>query len=92
MPKKSPTAADKRRWSKLLDMGCILCGSPEVHIHHLTGAGMGMKSPHQETIPLCADHHVGPAGIHQIGRRTWEATYGRQEDLLEKVNRRLKDE
>jgi len=52
--------------------------------HHLTGGGMGRKMPDSHTIPLCVLHHT--AGGHGIalhaGQRTWEANYGKQEELL----------
>ncbi len=46
---------------------------------------MGQRNSHYMTIGLCHYHHMGKEGIHTIGRKTWEAKYGRELELLEKV-------
>ena len=88
--KINPTKADRERWGKLRQLGCILCGKPP-EIHHLTGAGMGLRSEHVQTIPLCFYHHrTGNHGfaIH-AGEKTWEKRYGSQKELLEITNQLL---
>ena len=87
------TKADKQRFTKLVDMGCILCrhiGTPgtPAEIHHLrSGQGMSQRAPHEQTIPLCAYHHRSSEGYHGLGRRGFEATYGVSErELLVMVN------
>lgn len=84
------TRADRIRYGKLADMGCILCrhlGTPGTppEIHHLRdGQGMGQRAPNALTIPLCAYHHRGPEGYHGKGKRAFEAAYGVTErELLE---------
>jgi len=80
------------RFEKLADMGCVICGQPP-QIHHLIGLkyrGLGQKADDQYTIPLCHNHHTGQNGIHQLGKGLWERTFGTQEELLEKTNKKLK--
>lgn len=90
------TKADRIRFGKLTEMGCILCrhlGTPGTppEIHHLrSGQGMSQRAPHDLTIPLCAYHHRSSEGYHGLGRRGFEATYGVSEaDLLAMVNQIL---
>lgn len=91
--KKNPaTASEKAHMEKVAALGCVAgavtevgrCGRP-AEVHHLTGAGMGLRSSHYETIPLCPHHHrTGPFGhaVHN-GTRTFEDRYGYQRELLE---------
>jgi hypothetical protein len=83
----------KERFTKLKNIGCIICGHyPE--IHHLTGLayrGKGQKADDVFTIPLCQKHHT--SGGHGVaihaGKQAFEEKYGTQEELLEKTNRLL---
>jgi hypothetical protein len=52
---------------------------------------MAQKAKDEITIPLCVDHHRGAQGIHQIGQKTWEKTYGDQDYHLQRVDKYLKD-
>lgn len=68
--------------SDLVGTGCALCrlngyeGTP-AEVHHVrTGVGVGRRSSHWRTIPLCPEHHRGASGFHGLGRRLWEQTYG----------------
>ena len=76
-----PTAADKRYWAKVFELGCCICQMPPV-IHHRTGAGMGQKSDNEDIMPLCPPHHTlgtdGKLAIHD-GVETWEAKHGTQD-------------
>ena len=86
MPKKKPTKADKQWYAKIVELGCIICGCP-CEVHHLTGAGMGMKSDNQNSIGLCPPHHrLGNFGecVHN-GVKTFEKKYGTQQELLDKT-------
>jgi hypothetical protein len=61
----------------------------EACIHHLKGlkyASLGKKATDEHTIPLCYHHHQGIHGIHTIGMRAWEQSYGTQEELLRYTN------
>jgi len=78
-----PTKAQRERWERIRALGCSVCGiMAEIH-HALTGAG-GRKN-HDEVFPLCSYHHRGGAGIHSIGRRAWQALFGKEQEHLEKV-------
>tara|TARA_R100001463_G_scaffold34565_1_gene75870 strand:- start:461 stop:736 length:276 start_codon:yes stop_codon:yes gene_type:complete len=82
---KRPTKSIQKEYDKCVSYGCVLCKklygiySPPC-IHHLTGAGMSLKS--KDFIPLCHAHHQGKEGIHHLGTFTWEEKYGTQESLL----------
>ena len=75
------------------ELGCIVCrihlGEMDVpaEIHHLrTGVGMGQRSPHHRTIPLCINHHRhGKKSIHGIGTKAWQEIFGTEEDFLSEV-------
>lgn len=84
MPK--PTAADRRYFTRVAALGCILCGGP-AEIHHITGAGMGLKSSNRDVIPLCPPHHrTGGYGVAvHAGTKEWERIHGTQPELLAKV-------
>lgn len=44
------------RWVRTLP--CCMCGArPPSHAHHKTGAGMALKAPDRETLPLCRKDH-----------------------------------
>lgn len=79
--------AEREYLSKVADLGCIICGGI-AEIHHIrTGQGMGKKSTNFEVIPLCHFHHrTGNYGdaFHQ-GKKAFEAKYGTQEYLMQKV-------
>lgn len=93
MAKKHKTKAEKQHLDRVAAMGCIVCldrgieDSPaEIH-HILRGTGMGQKSSHYETLPLCHRHHrTGPRGtaIH-AGLAIWEQTNGTEAQLLARV-------
>lgn len=66
MPKSSPspTKAEKSRWDRFRNIGCITCllssgvkGEP-YDIHHLLVGGR--RAGHWFTIPLCPSHHRDP--------------------------------
>ena len=92
MAKRQATSSEKAHLGKVASLGCVAgavtdagrCGSP-AEVHHLTGAGMGLRAGHYETIPLCPYHHRhGPFGeaVHN-GTRTFEKKYGHQRVLLQ---------
>jgi hypothetical protein len=82
------TKAEKARLAAVAALPCAVCGLEGVQVHHIrTGVGMGRKASHFETIPLCLDHHTGNDGIHNRGRRAWEAMIGKSEmELLAETN------
>lgn len=98
MGKRKPTAADKRHFSVVSGLGCIVClnngtpGTPsEIH-HPRSLGGMGLKADHKFVLPLCPFHHrLGGKGeaIH-AGRKSWEEKFGSEQKLLEQVQSLLK--
>lgn len=57
--------AERRHLEFIASRPCALCGAEPVEVHHIrTGVGMGQRSGHYLTIPLCPDCHRGPAGVH----------------------------
>lgn len=90
--------AEREHLSKLVQLGCIVCrnlgyrDSP-AEVHHIrAGKGVGQRSGHFDTLPLCPGHHrTGGHGtaIH-AGQKTWEAKFGTETKLLGQVQRMLK--
>lgn len=69
----APTKEEKRRMSRILEIGCICCihdGHESIYpveVHHLID---GMKRiGHSATVAACSWHHRGvpPAGFNQKG-------------------------
>ena len=87
---KKPTAKQKRYFSKVVELGCVICQRPaEIH-HLLAGTGMAQKD-HDRVIPLCPVHHrTGCYGeaIH-AGIKGFEYQFGTEEYLLKKVEAML---
>lgn len=80
--------ADRTRNTAIREMTCVVCGHPPPSMPHHTDTGMGRRHDSQKTIPLCFNHHQGDEGINgvKMGRKTWEARYGTEEELLAKTN------
>ena len=62
----APTVAQRRRWRLLREQaGCIACrrqgreaeAGEAIEIHHLLMRGSPKRLGHDETIPLCVQHH-----------------------------------
>ena len=95
------TKAEKKYLSRVADLGCIICirlgyaGTPS-EIHHVRGLGLGMgvRSSHYDTLPLCPSHHRGSTtGYHGLGRKAFERQYNTTEhELLLQVKELLNDE
>lgn len=79
------------------ELGCIITGSPYATIHHCHGGsmkdrgwhvGMSQKQNQALVIPLHIElHSMGPEAIDGgKGVHSWEAQYGRQVDLIDKVS------
>lgn len=85
------TTAERVHLSRVVSMGCVICGRP-AEIHHLrSGLGLGQRAPHSRVIGLCDTHHrTGGHGVaFHAGRRTWEVRYGTEEELLARVEEQL---
>jgi len=95
MARRSITKADKERADKLRDLGCIICKhhldvfTPPA-IHHIDG--QTKEGCHQNTIPLCPNHHQYKSNVqqwvsrHGDGRKAFEKAYGTEQELLTIVN------
>ena len=83
--KKAPTKAEREHLSKVASLGCLVCQRP-ANVHHIRpiGLGMGMRSSHYQTIPLCRDHHQGQFSIHNC-KQEFEAMYGTEHEMLRKT-------
>ena len=86
---RKPTKAEKEWMDAICDrIGCIVSynlGYPHTPAspHHMEGKTK--PGCHFKTIPLSARYHqTGGEGVafHATGRKTWEAKYGREVDLL----------
>jgi hypothetical protein len=82
-----PTALQKRRFARVAEIGCIICGGI-AEIHHC-GTAMGRRKNHDLVIPLCHSHHrSGGYGVAiHAGKKAWEEIYGTEQELLEKVSK-----
>ena len=76
--------------SKVASLGCLVCQRP-ANVHHIrpVGLGIGMRSGHYQTIPLCHDHHQGQFSIHNC-KEQFEAMYGTEEELLHRTLKEIK--
>ena len=86
--------ADKERYQKLIDLGCIVClifeevyTPPEIH-HPYGRKGNG----NQKTYPLCFLHHNSRVDCDDYTSRhpykfKFEERYDTDENLLEETNR-----
>lgn len=68
------------------ELACVVCGSWPVAVHHALTGGLGHgRKNHMLVLPLCFSCHQGERGIHTLGRKAWQAKYGMESELLEKV-------
>jgi hypothetical protein len=78
-----PNAQEKAHMGRVASMGCILCshvfgihGTPAI-VHHLRTDQGKKRASHFDTLPLCPPHHQhSGVGVHDMGRRQFEAKYG----------------
>lgn len=92
------TTGEKKHMGRVAALGCILCdhlglGATPAHVHHIReGQGMAQRASNFLTIPLCPEHHQGESGLHGLGTKAFERTYGLSElDLLALTIERLGD-
>lgn len=89
--------ADKARYEKLSEIGCIICKEFEdtyspPEIHHINGR---TKNGNQETIGLCYYHHREGSNCDKyVSRHPWltefEGRYKPEAELLEITNNLIK--
>ena len=68
---KYKTKLEREHLDKVSQLGCICCGAI-AEIHHIRDkVGMGRRSSHFETLPLCPIHHrLGKDSIH-LGKKNF---------------------
>lgn len=95
------TAAIKRYWTRVADLGCVICHGP-AEIAHCAGRpsvveriqepkAKGKKLPRMDwlVLPLCAFHHrTGPDSL-DLNPRAFESRYGPVAWLLDRQAERL---
>ena len=89
--KKAPTKGEREHMSKVASLGCLVCQRP-ANVHHIRpiGLGIGMRSSHYQTIPLCYDHHQGQFSIHNC-KEQFEARYGTEDEMLQRTLNEIKN-
>ena len=88
--KRAPRSeADKVWLSRIVSLGCIVpgCGRPACVHHPRFGQGKSQRAPDRLGLPICPDHHQnGGFGVAlHAGQKTWEAKFGTELELLERV-------
>ena len=88
--KKVATRLEREHLNKVASLGCLVCQRP-ANVHHIRpiGLGIGMRSSHYQTIPLCHDHHQGQFSIHNC-KEQFEARYGTEAELLHRTLNEIK--
>jgi len=89
--KKVTTKGEREHMSKVASLGCLVCQRP-ANVHHIRpiGLGIGMRSSHYQTIPLCHDHHQGQFSIHNC-KEQFEARYGTEHEMLQRTLNEIKN-
>lgn len=86
--KRKPTKAERQHMDRVAQFPCMACGAHPVELHHpRRGMGIGQRASNYDVLPLCADHHrTGGHGVAlHAGQKTWEAIYGTEAELLERL-------
>lgn len=79
------SAASKRHMGRVAGLGCVICrrlgyGETPAEVHHARdGVGAAQRNSDWMTMPLCPEHHRGASGVHGLGVRAFERTYGTTE-------------
>ena len=91
MGKKKPTLKEQKHMSKVVELGCIACRKlgfydTPAEIHHIRNkTGMGKRSSHFLTLPLCPNHHRNSNESYHYSPKKFEMRFGSQIKLLEEV-------
>ena len=90
--KRVANKKEKEHLAKVASLGCYVCERP-ANVHHIRpkGLGIGRRSSHYDTIPLCYDHHQGQFSIHN-DKINFEKKYGTEKEILEITKERIKNE
>jgi hypothetical protein len=92
--KRKANKSERDYMGRVAALGCIACSdlgysdSPAC-VHHM--GNQGIRASHFDTIPLCPTHHQwGGLGVAiHAGRKTWEAKFGTERELVDRVQKRL---
>ena len=89
--KKVATKEEREHLSKVASLGCLVCQRP-ANVHHIRpiGLGIGMRSNHYQTIPLCREHHQGQFSIHNC-KKEFESMYGTEHEMLQKTLKEIEN-
>ena len=82
---KAPTKKQREKWERTRKLGCSVCNALMCEIHHAE-TGMGGRKDHDKVFALCSLHHTGLRGIHKLGRKVWQATYGTEQEHMERIS------
>ena len=79
----APNAEEKAYHARVRQVQCVVgnseCGG-RTTVSHRPGAGVGLKSPHDQVAALCEKHHLhGPTSIEYMGYKAWRSRYGPHE-------------
>ena len=84
----------KERFEKLRQIGCIACikkgriTTPVIH-HIRKQTGLSLRPSHDDTIPLCPEHHnMGKASVH-LNKKLFNHLFGTEEELLKETNLKI---
>ncbi len=71
---KTKTYRSEKYKAFIRSFPCLICGSPGSEHHHesLSGGGVGIKCPDNESLPLCVVCHKKR---HHVGRDTFFEEY-----------------
>lgn len=88
---KEPTAAQRARWERLRELGCVLSQLKPEHrcrtrptIHHCFTGGGGRKN-HDLVVCLCEEMHTGPNGIdgrQNYSKISWQDAFVTEVQML----------
>lgn len=95
-----PTADQKRHWTRIAELGCILTGLPAEIAHCHGGSmkvlgpkwqpGMAQRQDHWLVIPLAPGlHRMGPHSLDCGSVDEWEHRWKPQIELLREVSENL---
>ena len=83
---KKPTAAQKRRFQRVVDLNCLICDGP-AEIHHCRHECGGSQRNHDHIAPLCPYHHriLGFTISRHGSPKVFADLYGTDKELHEKT-------
>ena len=87
---------DRKRFEKLKELGCVACAKlgrfSDPVIHHIRKhTGLSLRPDHQDTIPLCPNHHnMSNESIH-LNKQLFEQKFGTEKQLLIATNIKINE-